>query len=59
LPALEVVQENLRRFEQSRGQLDAALDQGESGRCDELVPAMQADLEAIQKQLGVLAEDGA
>jgi methyl-accepting chemotaxis protein len=59
LPALEAVQESLRQFEQRRGQLDMALEEGESARCDELVPAMQADLDAIQKQLGVLAEDDA
>ncbi|MGH8214404.1 MAG: methyl-accepting chemotaxis protein [Rhodanobacteraceae bacterium] len=56
-PALLAVQENLRQFEQRRGQLDAALDEGESARCGELVPAMQADLDAIQKQLCVLAEE--
>lgn len=56
LPALDAMQENIRDFEQRRGQLDAALADGESARCGELVPAMQVDLDAIQKQLGVVVE---
>lgn len=57
LPAIETVQESLKHFEHYRGQLDAALADGEAGRCGELVPAMQAELDAIQKQLGLLVEE--
>jgi methyl-accepting chemotaxis protein len=57
VPAIETVQESLQQFEQYRGQLDTALADGETGRCGELVPAMQAELDAIQKQLGVLVEE--
>jgi hypothetical protein len=57
VPAIEAVQESLQQFEQYRGQLDTALADGETGRCGELVPAMQAELDAIQKQLGVLVEE--
>lgn len=57
LPAVETVQESLKHFEHYRGQLDAALADGEAGRCGELVPAMQAELDAIQKQLGLLVEE--
>ena len=57
LPAVETVQESLKHFEQYRGQLDTALADGETGRCGELVPAMQAELDAIQKQLGLLVEE--
>lgn len=56
LPALDAMQESVRNFEQRRGQLDAALADGESVRCGELVPAMQVDLDAIQKQLGMVVE---
>ncbi|HJP97236.1 MAG TPA: methyl-accepting chemotaxis protein [Rhodanobacteraceae bacterium] len=57
LPAIATVRESLQQFEQYRGQLDTALADGETGRCGELVPAMQAELDAIQKQLGVLVEE--
>ncbi len=57
LPAFATVQESLQRVEQHRGQLDAALGDGETGRCGELVPAMQAELETIQKQLALLVEE--
>ncbi|HEX5353534.1 MAG TPA: methyl-accepting chemotaxis protein [Rhodanobacteraceae bacterium] len=56
LPALETMQESLRHLEQSREKLDSALADGATARCDELVPVMQADLDAIQTQLGVVAE---
>jgi len=57
LPAVETVGESLKHFEQYRKQLDTALAYGEAGRCGELVPAMQAELDAIQKQLGLLVEE--
>ena len=56
LPALNTMQESLRHLELSREQLDAALADGATARCGELVPAMQADLDAIQTQLGAVAE---
>jgi len=56
LPALAAMQESVTNFEQRRGQLDAALADGESARCGELVPAMQVDLDAIQTQLGIVVE---
>lgn len=56
LPALDKLLESMRSLEKSREQLDAALAGGETVRCGELVPAMQADLDAIQQQLGVVVE---
>ncbi|MGH8155191.1 MAG: methyl-accepting chemotaxis protein [Rhodanobacteraceae bacterium] len=56
LPAVDAMQESLRHFEQCRGQLDSALADSEAARCNELVPAMQADLDTIQKQLGQVVE---
>lgn len=56
LPALDTMQESLQRLEQSGEQLDSALADGETARCSELVPAMRADLDAIQKQLGAVTE---
>lgn len=56
LPAIVVMEESVRNFEQRRDQLDAALADGEPARCGELLPAMQGELDAIQKQLGVVVE---
>lgn len=56
LPALDTLQTSLGRLEQSREKLDSALAGGETVKCGQLVPAMQADLDAIQKQLGEVAE---
>lgn len=57
--AVASVQESLQQFEQHREQLDVAVGEGERGRCEQLVPAMQAELDAIQKQLAVLVEENA
>ncbi|HET7269335.1 MAG TPA: methyl-accepting chemotaxis protein [Rhodanobacteraceae bacterium] len=56
LPVLDTMQESVRRLEQCREKLDSALADGETQRCGELVPVMQGDLDAIQKQLGLVVE---